>query len=294
MSGDQLVVKYDSVLDRLRLRGFSEKDLDVLFAICAYMRDREGDVVTLTYDVLMKAAGWDRSQRAELFHKELKGIVEKLRQVGDTIDVSETDFISFNLFSTFEGSAKKRVLSVQVNQRYRYILNRLTERFTRFELKEYVALDGRYAKLLYKQLRQRYKLRGHFWQPTVEELRTALDIPDSCPTFKLSHKIAPAIEEVKKVKDFKDLGMEVIRSDRRGRAVTGFRFTWTTKDHLQGQMDLTDWERAHPKGQEEAAEEPRVPKRRRGRPKKERPDAFEERQRTAADFEELEKRLRKN
>ena len=251
------IVKYDNYMNRLQFKDFTQKDFDFLMAICSRMRDLDETKQTFDFDYIMDLVGWDRTQNVSLFHEDLKRMNEKLLKVSATVDVNEDEFVSFTLFITFRVNKKKRILTVSVNPEFKYILNALTANFTKFELKEYTSIEGRYAKQLYAQIRQRYKERGHFWQPDVEELRRVLDIPDNYQTWRLYDKILkPAVETIRSCKGLAELSVDTIRSRRRGRAITGYRFSWTAQSQIPGQMTLDDVQPNQPK-QPKKAQKPK-------------------------------------
>ena len=240
------VVKYNNYMNELSFKDFSDYDLNFLMVICAKMKDLGEETQHFEYRKLMELLDWDMSKSIDVFHKDLKRMSEKLRHVGATIDIDPDVFTAFNLFSDFEGNKKKRELIVRLNPRFKYILNDLTRNFTRFELAEYVHLDGKYSKLLYQHLKQ-YRKAG-WWQTSVNDLRRELSIPDSMPTRNIIPKVLnTSVELIKTCKGFSELHVEVIRSSRRGRAVIGYKFTWTADKQIPGQMSLDDFQKTPPK-----------------------------------------------
>lgn len=234
------VVKYNNYMNELSFKDFSDYDLNFLMVICAKMKDLGEETQHFEYDTLMELLEWDRTKPIEVFHKDLKRMSEKLCHVGATIDIDPDVFTAFNLFSDFEGNKKKRELTVRLNPRFKYILNDLTKNFTRFELTEYVHLDGKYSKLLYQHLKQ-YRKNG-WWQISVDDIRRELSIPDSMPTMNITPKVLkPSIEIIKTCKGFGELEVEVIRSPRRGRKVEGYKFTWTADKQIPGQINVDDY-----------------------------------------------------
>ena len=237
------IVKYNNELNLFPLKDFTEYDLNFLMAICAKMKDLGEELQVFEYKQLMELIEWDASKSIMVFHKDLMRMAEKLRHVGGTLETVEDDvFVSFNLFTTFEGSRKNRTLKVRVNPQFKYILNDLSKNFTRFELKEYVKLEGKYSKLLYQNLKQ-YRKTG-WWQVSVDDLRSALSIPESVPTRNILTKlISPSLEIIRTCKGFSDLEVEVLRSDRRGRAVIGYKFKFTPDNQIKGQMSIEDYQK---------------------------------------------------
>lgn len=234
------VVKYDNIINHLSFKNFTENDFNLFMCLCSRLRDLGDEEQVYDYDYLMDMIGWDKSQRIELFHDEIKRMTDKLRQIGGTLDISPDEFVSFNLFDTFRGNKQKRRLTVSVNPKFKFVLNDLTKNFTRFELSEYINLSGRYSKLLYQHLKQ--FRRSGWWQISVDDIRRELSIPESMATRNILQKvIKPSIDVIKSCKGFADLNVDVLLSPRRGHAVEGYKFTWTADKQIPGQMSLDDF-----------------------------------------------------
>ena len=234
------VVKYDNVINHLSFKNFTENDFNLFMCLCSRLRDLGDQEQVYDYDYLMDMIGWDKSQRIDVFHDEIKRMTDKIRQIGGVIDVSPDEFVCFNLFDTFRGNKQKRRLTVSVNPKFKFVLNDLTKNFTRFELSEYIGLNGRYSKLLYQHLKQ-YRKTG-WWQVSVDEIRHELSIPESMATRNIMQKvIKPSLEVIKSCKGFNDLTVEVLLSPRRGRAVEGYKFSWTADKQVPGQLSFEDY-----------------------------------------------------
>lgn len=261
------VVRYNNHINELSFKGFDEKDLDVFMAICSRMKNLGESKQVFDYDYLMDLTDFDKHQGIQAFHKSLQKMNRKLMQINLTIVLKEGVEKDTVLFPTFTRDLNKRTLTVQVDKDCLKLLNNLGRNFTRFELAEYVKLDGRYSKLIYQHLKQ-YRTSG-WWQVSLEELRQELAIPKSMPSMNITSKIIkPSVEVIKTSTGFKDLEVEVLRSNRRGRAVVGYEFRW------EKQMNLNQYNREIKKKKKTSKK----------------PD-FEQ---NTYDYEELEKQLRKN
>lgn len=240
MKKTEKLVVYDNYLNQLSFKEFSDYDLNFFMVVCERMRDLGEELQTFDYDMLMDLLEWDRSKSLDIFHKDLQRMCERLRHVGATIEIDSDTFTAFNLFSTFEGHKKTRTLDVQVNPRFKHILNKLSGTFTEFELAEYVKLDGKYTKLLYQHLKQ-FRRTG-LWHVKIDDIRRELAIPDTYQNKHIKDKVLkPSIELIKKCKGFGDLEVEVLQSPRRGRKVEGYRFKWTPEKQIKGQMHIDDY-----------------------------------------------------
>ena len=231
------IVKYNNYMNKLTFTDFTEVDLNFLMAVCSRMKELGEETQVFEYDTIMDLIKWDRKDSVKIFHKNLMRMCDKLRKIGTTVEISEGVFASFDLFPTFLGNLSKRQLTVRVNPDFKFILNDLQKNFTRFELGEYIKLDGRYPKMLYQRLKQ-FKLSG-WWQVSVEEFRVMMDIPSAYQIKHIMDKvIKPSIKTIRTCKGFSDLSVEVIRSQRRGRPVSGYKFSWTADKQIPGQMKI--------------------------------------------------------
>ena len=146
----------------------------------------------------------------------------------------------FNLFSTFTIVKSRKVLKIRVNPDVAWLLNNIAKEFTSFELQEYVALDGIYAKSLYRILKQ-WKMHGCTKKYSVSEFKELLSTPDYEPKILMRDVIKPAVEEINKSGTFKNLRCEVIHAKKRGRPVEGYIFRFDLED-LSGQISFSDLE----------------------------------------------------
>lgn len=236
---DNQIVIYNNAVNELSFKEFTENDFNLFMAICSRMKELGDTTQQIDYAYIQSLINWDRRQRAELFHNELMKMADKLRRIGATVNVNQDEFVSFNLFSTFRGNKKKKILTIKTNPDFAYILNDLTKNFTRFELREYVSLDGKYSKLIYQHLRQ-YRKTG-WWNVSIEDIRRDLAIPDSYANKYIMDKvIKPSIEVLKTCKSFSDLTVEPVQSTGRGRAIVGYKFKWTAENQIPGQSTLVD------------------------------------------------------
>ena len=229
------VVQYSNVLNTLRFSNFAAMDYNIFMALCQRMRDKGPKQVVFKFDELKQLTDF-QDQNDNLFVSDLVRMAEKLNKV-DAKCITGGKIAIFNLFPTFIIDPKKRVLSVKVNEDFTFVLNELTDNFTNFELKEFVELDSKYAKALYKVLKQ-YKKSG-WWKPTVDELRSALDVPDNYSNKRIIGDILKPALKVLEDK-FEDLKCEPIRAKKRGAPVERYYFTWQAENQLKGQTNIND------------------------------------------------------
>ena len=119
---------------------------------------------------------------------------EKLRSCHGIYETDD-EIVQFNLFSTFTIVKSRKVLKIRVNPDVAWLLNNIAKEFTSFELQEYVALDGIYAKSLYRILKQ-WKMHGCTKKYSVSEFKELLSTPDYEPKILMRDVIKPAVEEI--------------------------------------------------------------------------------------------------
>ena len=269
------IVKYSNALNTLQFKDFTAMDYNILMCLCHKLRDKGSQELKFTFKEL-KALTDFGNHSDKMFADDLDRMIDKLIQVNAT-HISGDEKSRFVLFPTFTTNAVKGTLTVSVNKKFAYILNELTDNFTRFELKEFAELDGKYTKTLYRILKQ-YKYSG-WWKPTVEELKVVMDIPDAYTNKIIMRDILKPSTAILAEK-FKNLKCEPIKAKKRGAPVERYYFTWNAENQIEGQMTLAD------------LEEQQKPK-----PKKKKANSFnnfEQHQYSKEEFAELEAKLLDN
>lgn len=232
-------VKYNNDLNTLRFKGFTQIDYDMLMCVIRQMKGMGNKEVKISYDTIMDLMKWDSKKNGiKEFQEVIYRVSLKLADIKGNFK-DERRFVISNLFSDFEGDIGTRILKVKINPNFVYMLNDINKNFTKFELREFLSLESKYAKTMYMQIKQRYKLQGQFWQPNLDELRHVLDIPEKYETKTITRDIIiPSVEILKSFKGLEDLEVEPIKAKRRGSPVIGYRFTWTPPDQIKGQSEL--------------------------------------------------------
>ncbi len=273
------VVQYSNILNTLQLKGFTAMDYNIFFALCYKMKNQGRAQLKFKFDELKDLTGFE-AQSDKLFADDLERMIEKLLKV-NAKHITGDERTYFVLFPTFKVDFVKRDLTVRVNKDFAFILNALTDNFTQFELKEFVELDSKYAKSIYKVLKQ-YRFSG-WWKPTVEELRLTMDIPENYANKRIMGEIikpALALLEGK----FEDLKCEPVRAKKKGAPVERYHFTWQAEKQIKGQMNIADFPGTLP-----GEEQPKQKKK-----KQNNFNNFEQRKYTSEEMAELEKKLLDN
>lgn len=214
------VVKIHNDLTNEKLGKMNAKELDLFMCICHKMRDKGICEVTIGFDELRRLGNYNENSN-ERMKKLLLDANAKMLSFIIQIDcgsVSEQKTL-FKKFRTDSGSA---TVVAEVWEELAYILNDIASNFTRFELKEFVNLDSKYAKRLYKLLKQ-YRTQGTYYttkETFYRDMNVALTYKN--PDFN-KRVLHPAVKECQKYIP----NLECIpKKGGRGGAVLGYTFNF--------------------------------------------------------------------
>lgn len=143
-------------------------------------------------------------------------------------------------------------VELEINPTFKYILDNLTKDFTELELKEFIGLSGKYAKTLYRLLKQfRYTGKLTVYSSKWDEFREIMDIPKSYQISDIDKRILkPALKELSAERNlfnekrpiFENLTYKKIKDPKgrgRGGKVIGIEFYFTrepNRSELQEQI----------------------------------------------------------
>ncbi|MGL2820661.1 replication initiation protein, partial [Helicobacter pylori] len=179
---DNTYTTYHNNTNKVNLGKLSEREANLLFAIFQKLKDQGNTLIRFEPQDLKRMLNIDIS------NERLSEVVIKLWDSIKTADFwkiseTETSIIQENymLFSRCKIELNKpskdlKYLEIQLNDNYQYLLNNLgMGQYTSFNLLEFQQVRGKYAKTLYRLLKQ-YKSTGIL---SVEwtQFRELLDIP---------------------------------------------------------------------------------------------------------------------
>ena len=134
-------------------------------------------------------------------------------------------------------------VELEINPTFKYILDNLTKDFTELELKEFIGLSGKYAKTLYRLLKQfRYTGKLTVYSSKWDEFREIMDIPKSYQISDIDKRILkPALKELSAERNlfnekrpiFENLTYKKIKDPKgrgRGGKVIGIEFYFTKQE----------------------------------------------------------------
>ena len=208
------------------MRNFNAKEMDLLFSICSQVREKGTDIVEFTFDDLKELSDY-KMTAIKHFVKDIESVYDKLIQLNFKIG-TDTEFTKFVLFKEYSVSESKGTVTVGVNEKFKYILNEITQNFTKFELEEFTNIRSSYAKTAYRLLKQ-YRKTGYAIF-TMNQFRELLCIPKSYQTFNINQKIIKPIEK-ELYQCFQGLKIKKVKA-KGGRNITHIEFTFLGEDDM--------------------------------------------------------------
>lgn len=143
---------------------FNEVDFNIFYTIFYFLKNRRGEKITLKFEDIKDIIFEDRKEKehSTLFYKALEKFINKLSQLQIKAK-NDTKIFVCNFFVEALIDKEAKMLYLRVNRNFIYILNNLTENYTKFELKKFLAIKGKYNKNIYRLCIQ-YKNTGKFVQ----------------------------------------------------------------------------------------------------------------------------------
>ncbi len=224
------IVKYNNYLNGLSFKKFKAVELDLLMVLCNMLKNNGTNNIILNFAELKRLSGDTKHSNKE-YIDSLKSMNRKLMNIICEIEI-DGKFVMFALFPVFEIDPEKETLTVCVNERFKFILNEITKNFTRFELNEFVHLDSRYSKNIYRLLKQ-YRTTGRY-ETSIQDFREKADCPESYSSkYVMDKVIKPSLKELEAGNYFQDLKCEPQYASKRGRPVIGYIFTFTPESKAE-------------------------------------------------------------
>ena len=217
------IVKYNNVLNKLNMGKLEEKELELFFALCLELKNKETDEVFINITDFKNKYNMGRSNQR--FEKYMEIVLEKFLETKMVIKTSKTLELG-NFFRKFKLEFETNTLYVQLDSDYKFILNNLVEMYTQFSFKQYQELKSKYAKRLMPKLCQwqgakkiEYKKDDLF-----EILGVTENYKKDLGNFR-KRILKPATDELKKV--FYNLKVNPLKN--KSAKIESYLFTWSTK-----------------------------------------------------------------
>ena len=214
------VVKYSNELHELKFNSMNEAQQNVFFTLLQQFRNTDGYTLELDFNKVFELA---QIANSSSYRKE---ILNKLRQIQTLTFMYEIndlgDLQQDVIFPSIRTDTQNRRLFVKVSKGFkdRYISSPL-KGWTRYELAEFVGLNGTYTKTIYRYLKQ-FRQTG-LWHIKYKDFKELLGIPESYQSCDIDKQILnPTIKELSAERNlfdqrrtpFKGLMLKKIKSGR--------------------------------------------------------------------------------
>ncbi|RVZ85734.1 RepB family plasmid replication initiator protein [Helicobacter pylori] len=234
---DNTYTTYHNNANKVNLGKLSEREANLLFAIFQRLKDQGNTLIRFEPQDLKRMIMVKSNLTNRQLLQVLKNLLDNIsganfwiiREHVENGEVYE-DHTSYMLFKQFEIRIHKptqtiEYLDVQLNDSYQYLLNNLGMggQYTSFKLLEFQRVRGKYAKTLYRLLKQ-YKSTGIL---SVEwsQFRELLDIPKDYKMENIDQKVlTPSLKELRKIYPFEHLSYKKERRSHDKRKVTHIDF----------------------------------------------------------------------
>ncbi|WP_131130850.1 replication initiation protein [Helicobacter pylori] len=234
---DKTYTTYHNNANKVNLGKLSERESNLLFAIFQRLKDQGNTLIRFEPQDLKRMIMVKSNLTNRQLLQVLKNLLDNIsganfwiiREHVENGEVYE-DHTSYMLFKQFEIRIHKptqtiEYLEIQLNDNYQYLLNNLGMggQYTSFKLLEFQRVRGKYAKTLYRLLKQ-YKSTGIL---SVEwsQFRELLDIPRDYEMRNIDQKVlTPSLRELHKIYPFEHLSYKKERKSHDKRKVTHIDF----------------------------------------------------------------------
>ncbi len=234
---DNTYIAYHNNANKVNLGKLSEREANLLFAIFQRLKDQGNTLIRFEPQDLKRMIMVKSNLTNRQLLQVLKNLLDNIsganfwiiREHVENGEVYE-DHTSYMLFKQFEIRIHKptqtiEYLDVQLNDNYQYLLNNLGMggQYTSFKLLEFQKVRGKYAKTLYRLLKQ-YKSTGIL---SVEwsQFRELLDIPKDYTMPNIDKFVLKiALKELRKIYPFEHLSYKKERKSHDKRKVTHIDF----------------------------------------------------------------------
>lgn len=232
------IVKYHNNFNSVTLKNFNGVEIDLLMAICSKLKNEDINEIKLEFSDLRRMV--NSKHRGELrFIQNLEQMYKKLLNLNIRIE-TEDKITNFILFTKYEILKKQKIIIIKINEEFKFLLNKLINNFTRFELNEFISLKSNYSKEIYRRLKQ-FKNTG-IWKIKMNNFRELLNIPEKYRMSEIDKKVLKiSMEELNKYfNNFKIIKI------KKGRKIEFLEFKFVPEKKYNEKVESSDRELSFP------------------------------------------------
>lgn len=240
------VVKYSNELHELKFSSMNEAQQNVFFTLLQQFRNTDGYTLELDFNKVFELA---QIANSSSYRKEILDKLGKLQEFKFRYQINELgDLQQDVIFPSIRTDSKNRVLKIRVSEGFkeRYI-NSPLKGWTRYELAEFVGLNGTYTKTIYRYLKQ-FRSSGR-WRIRYDDFKELLGIPESYQSCDIDKRILkPTLKELSAERNLFDQRRTpfqklVVKKHKKGREIEALEFCFVPQPVSELDKDMRQHER---------------------------------------------------
>lgn len=204
------------------MKKWTSEEMNFFFSIVAKAKDKGTQELVFNTDELKDLVKFD-PKNYKRWTDTMTGVADKIMDLKYKERTTST-YVVMSLFQYFKVDLENRNVIIQVSPRFEYILNQLQLNFTYYKLEELIQIRSTYAKTMYRLLKSWKKVGKVTYK--IDELRVALDIPESYNVSSINRAVIKPIEK-ELVNYFDNLTVTKIKSKKKGNPVEAYEFRFT-------------------------------------------------------------------
>lgn len=235
------LVTFHNDFNKIRLGHSRSVELDIFFSILYKIKNNGSNKITLSFDELKKISNYKKTADSQFIYnlKEIHDNLLKLNYFSG--EIRKGVYFGATFFTYYFIDENERTVSIGINDVLSYLINELTKNFTKLELKQITSLSSKYAKHIFKNLKQfDNNEKICFWEISMEEFKENLKIPMSYKMSDINKQILiPALKELCPL--FPELKLV---KKKKGRKIDKLRFEWMSKKYFEEEQKRIEEEKA--------------------------------------------------
>lgn len=245
------LVMYENAMNKLMLGSLSKTSTNIFYALCYKMKNQGSNRIIMDFSEVKELAKYKHNGNSDKnFISDLDKMTDELLMVNSRHIIKKPSgkrkIYKFDIFPTFIIDEEKKTLEVGVNPDFQWLLNEFKQ-YTSFELEDMVGLKSKYAKHLFRLLRQ-WKSVGKLvvgeggQEPSIKEFRRKIGVRDSYTTKEMIRScIDVAVDQINRSKcSITGLKCEKTYANRRGRPLSQLIFTWQREEKKDPEDEKDD------------------------------------------------------
>lgn len=249
------IVKHRNELNDFELGKLSPNQANLFTYLVYKIKDK--DKVVISYDEAMEKLDLPKEHR--YFKKLLLQSYNKIMDMKyyniKINDNGNTSGSISHIFDEFEWDDETELISLEVNQKNKYLFAELQNRFTQYSLAEFIEIEGSHAKTLYRILKQ-WRYTGETPVMTIEKFKFVFGLTEKYKLSDIDRRVLkPSIDELKQL----FIGLEVHKKyenrKNKGRPkLEGYWFSFKAEQKEKAQVvqptqesiaKVTSWEKTN-------------------------------------------------